>query len=63
MDVRELLECDPSHGQIDGLDTAPPIPLLITLAGRTGIALDRLRELLSDGEHRRRVYRSKRARR
>ena len=43
MDVRELLECDPGHGQIDDLDTAPPIPLLIAVAGRTGIELDRLR--------------------
>lgn len=43
MDLRELLECDLGHGQIDDIDTAPPLPLLISLAGRSGIELDRLR--------------------
>ena len=43
MDVRELLEHDLGHGQIDDLDTAPPISLLMALARRSGIDLDRLR--------------------
>ena len=43
MDMRELLEHDLGHGQIDDLDTAPPLPLLIALAGRSGIGQDRLR--------------------
>jgi hypothetical protein len=43
MDVRELLEHDLGHGQIDDLDIAPPLPLLIALAQRSGIELDRLR--------------------
>ena len=43
MDVHELLEGDLAHGQVDDLDTAPPIPLLIALAQRSGIELDRLR--------------------
>lgn len=43
MDMRELLEHDLGHGQIDDLDTAPPIPLLIALAQRSGIEQDRLR--------------------
>ncbi len=44
MDMRELLEHDlGGHGQIDDLDTAPPIPLLIALAQRSGIEQDRLR--------------------
>lgn len=43
MDVRELLEHDLGHGQIDNLDTAPPLPLLRVLARRSGIEVDRLR--------------------
>lgn len=43
MDVRELLEHDLGHGQIDDLDIAPPLTLLIALAQRSGIELDRLR--------------------
>ena len=43
MDMRELLQHDLGHGQIDDLDTAPPIPLLIALAQRSGIEQDRLR--------------------
>jgi len=42
MDMRELLEHDFGHGQIDDLDNAPPIPLLIALAQRSGIEQDRL---------------------
>ncbi|HPE81906.1 MAG TPA: TniQ family protein [Gammaproteobacteria bacterium] len=43
MNVRELLEHDLGHGQIDDLDTAPPMPLLTGLTQRSGIGLDRLR--------------------
>ena len=43
MDMRELLQHDLGHGQIDDLDTAPPLPLLIALAQRSGIELDHLR--------------------
>lgn len=43
LDMRELLQHDLGHGQIDDLDTAPPLPLLIALAQRSGIELDHLR--------------------
>lgn len=43
MDMRDLLEHDLGHGQIDDLDTAPPISLLTLLAQRSGVALDQLR--------------------
>lgn len=43
MDVCELLQHDLGHGQIDHLDTAPPQPLLVALAQRSGIELDHLR--------------------
>ena len=43
MDMRELLQHDLGHGQIDHLDTTPPQPLLIALAHRSGIELDHLR--------------------
>jgi hypothetical protein len=43
VDVREWLERDLGHGQVDDLDTAPPMPLLIALSQRSGIGLDRLR--------------------
>jgi hypothetical protein len=43
MDVRELLEHDLGHGQVDDLDTAPPLSLLTVLSQRSGIELDRLR--------------------
>ncbi len=43
MDMRELLEHDLGHDQIEDLDTAPPLPLLIALARRSGIEQDRLR--------------------
>lgn len=42
MDVRELLEHNLGHGQVDDLDTAPPMPLLTGLTQRSGIGLDRL---------------------
>lgn len=43
MDVRDLLEHDLGHGQVDDLDTAPPLSLLTALSQRSGIDLDRLR--------------------
>ena len=43
MDVRELLEHDLGHGQVDDLDTVPPLSLLTVLSQRSGIELDRLR--------------------
>ena len=42
MDMRDLLEHDLGHGQIDDLDTAPPA-LLTMLSLRSGIKQDRLR--------------------
>ncbi|WP_110070786.1 TniQ family protein [Halomonas sp. A11-A] len=43
MDARDLLENDLGHGQVDDLDTAPPLSLLTALSQRSGIDLDRLR--------------------
>jgi hypothetical protein len=43
MDARDLLEHDLGHGQVDDLDTAPPMSLLMALSQRSGIELDRLR--------------------
>jgi len=43
MDILDLLEHDLGHGQIDDLDTAPPLSLLTALSRRSGIELDRLR--------------------
>ena len=43
MEVRDLLAHDLGHGQVDDLDTAPPLSLLTVLSQRSGIALDRLR--------------------
>ncbi|EXF95621.1 TniQ [Pseudomonas fluorescens HK44] len=43
MDVNDLLEHDLGHGQVDDLDTAPPLSLLTVLSQRSGIELDRLR--------------------
>ena len=37
MDARDLLENDLGHGQIDDLDTAPPLSLLTALSQRSGI--------------------------
>ena len=43
MDARDLLAHDLGHGQVDDLDTAPPLSLLTVLSQRSGIELDRLR--------------------
>ena len=43
MEVSDLLEHDLGHGQVDDLDTAPPLSLLMMLFQRSGIELDRLR--------------------
>lgn len=43
IEVSELLEHDLGHGQVDDLDTAPPLSLLALLSQRSGIELDRLR--------------------
>jgi hypothetical protein len=43
MDMLDLLEHDLGHGQVDDLDTAPPLALLTMLSQRSGIELDRLR--------------------
>lgn len=43
MDVHELLAHDFGHGQLDDLDTAPPLPLLTALAQRSGVEFERLR--------------------
>ncbi|MGV8891147.1 MAG: TniQ family protein [Pseudomonas sp.] len=43
MDVHDLLEHDLGHGQVDDLDTAPPLSLLTVISQRSGIELDRLR--------------------
>lgn len=43
MDVRDLLEHDLGHGQVDDPDTASPMSLLTVLSQRSGIELDRLR--------------------
>jgi hypothetical protein len=42
-DGRDLLENDLGHGQVDDLDSAPPLSLLTALSQRSGIELDRLR--------------------
>ena len=43
MELSELLEHDLGYGQVDDLDTAPPLSLLTMLSQRSGIELDRLR--------------------
>ena len=43
MEEPDLLEHDLGHGQVDDLDTAPPLSLLALLSQRSGIELDRLR--------------------
>ncbi|PWW31526.1 TniQ family protein [Chromohalobacter israelensis] len=43
MEVHDLLAHDLGHGQVDDLDTAPPLSLLTVLSQRSGIELDRLR--------------------
>jgi hypothetical protein len=45
MDVRDLLENDLGHGQVDDLDSAPLLSLLAALSQRSGIEIDRLRGL------------------
>lgn len=43
MDVHELLAHDLGHDRLDDLDTAPPLSLLMALAQRSGVELERLR--------------------
>lgn len=43
MEMRDLLEHDLGHGQVDELDYVPPMSLLTVLSQRSGIELDRLR--------------------
>jgi hypothetical protein len=43
MDMLDLLEHDLGHGQLNDLDTTPPLSLLTTLSQRSGIELDQLR--------------------
>ncbi|WP_061291527.1 TniQ family protein [Azotobacter vinelandii] len=43
MDMPDLVEHDLGHGQVDDLDAAPPLSLLMALSQRSGIELDRLR--------------------
>ena len=43
MDLHDLLEHDLGHGQVNDLDSAPPMSLLTALSQRSGIELDRLR--------------------
>nr|WP_276515116.1 TniQ family protein [Citrobacter freundii] len=43
MDVHDLLEHDLGHGQVDDLDTVPPLSLLTALSQRSGIKLGQLR--------------------
>src|SRR5690554_1881592 len=43
MEVRDLLEHDLGHGQVNDLDTGPPLSLLMVLSQRSGIDRDRLR--------------------
>src|SRR3546814_8280009 len=43
MDVHDLLEHDLGHGQVDDLDTVPPLSLLTALSQRSGIELGQLR--------------------
>lgn len=45
MDVHELLAHDLGHDQLDDLDTAPPLSLLTMIARRSGVELERLREM------------------
>lgn len=45
MDVHELLVHDLGHGQLDDLDTAPPLSLLTALAQRSGVEWERLRSM------------------
>lgn len=49
MDVIDLLEYDLGHGQINDLDSEPPMPLLLTLTQRSGIELDQLRSMCFAG--------------
>jgi hypothetical protein len=49
MDGRDLLENDLGHGQVDDLDSAPPLSLLTALSQRSGIELDRLRGMTLAG--------------
>lgn len=49
MDVLDLLEHDLGHDKAGDLDSSPPMPLLMTLAQRSGIELDRLRGMSLDG--------------
>ena len=49
MDVHELLTHDLGHDQLDDLDTAPPLSLLTLLAQRSGVELERLREMTLAG--------------
>ena len=43
MDVRDLLDHDLGHGQVDDADTMPSPSLLTVLSQRSGIEMDRLR--------------------
>ncbi len=43
MEVSDLLEHDLGHGQVDDLDTAPPLSLLTVLSQRSGVEYERLR--------------------
>src|SRR3546814_17754273 len=43
MEGSELMEHELGHGQVDDLDTAPPLALLAMLSQRSGIEPDRLR--------------------
>jgi len=45
MDVHELLAHDLGHDQLDDLDTEPPLSLLTMIAQRSGVELERLREM------------------
>ena len=49
MDMLDLLEHDLGYGQLDTLDTAPPLSLLTALSQRSGIALNRLRSMSLTG--------------
>jgi hypothetical protein len=43
MDMCDLLEHDLGHRQVDDMDAAPPLSLLIALSQRSGVELNRLR--------------------
>lgn len=49
MDAHELLAHDLGHDQLDDLDTAPPLSLLTMIARRSGVELERLREMSLGG--------------